>query len=130
MITHLQMISIFVKDLKVSVPFYRDKLGFVQTGEYNDHDGTHLIWLRPPETVGNDRSTAIALCEVPASDPRIGAVSGVVFTSDNIEATYQELKDRGVPFTLELMRHPYGEGEGDQEANFVDPDGNLFLLHT
>lgn len=130
MISHLQMISIFVKDLAGSVPFYRDKLGFSQTGEYNDHDGTHLIWLRPPETVGASRSTAIALCELPASDPCIGAVSGVVFTSDDIEATYHELRARGVPFTLELMRHPYGEGAGDQEANFVDLDGNLFLLHT
>ena len=130
MISHLQMISIFVKDLAVSVPFYQDKLGFVQTGEYNDHDSTHLIWLRPPDTVGNQRATSIALCEVSADDPRIGAVSGVVFTADDIEATYHELKARGVPFTLELMRHPYGEGAGDQEANFVDPDGNLFLLHT
>jgi hypothetical protein len=54
----------------------------------------------------------------------------MVFTAENIEATYLELKERGVHFTKELIRHGYGQGEGDQEANFVDPDGNTFLLHT
>ena len=63
--------------------------------------------------------------------PRLGnSTSGMVFTADDIEATYHELKARGVPFTLDLIRHPYGDGDGDQEARFIDPDGNEFLLHT
>jgi catechol 2,3-dioxygenase-like lactoylglutathione lyase family enzyme len=52
----------------------------------------------------------------------------MVFTADDIEATYEALKENGVHFTLDLVRHPYGIG--DQEARFVDPDGNEFLLHT
>ena len=51
-------------------------------------------------------------------------------TAEEIETTYHELRRRGVYFTLELVRHDYGEGPGDQEARFVDPDGNEFLLHT
>ena len=51
-------------------------------------------------------------------------------TAKEIETTYHELRRRGVYFTLELVRHDYGEGPGDQEARFVDPDGNEFLLHT
>ena len=35
-----------------------------------------------------------------------------------------------ITFTLNLIRHPYGNGDGDQEARFIDPDGNEFLLHT
>jgi hypothetical protein len=31
---------------------------------------------------------------------------------------------------MTLVRHEYGEGSGDQEARFTDPDGNKFLLHT
>ena len=67
------------------------------------------------------------------ADPRIGSISGMVFTTqtaEEIEATYHELKSRGVHFTMELVRHEYGKGLGDQEARFVDPDGNEFLLHT
>jgi hypothetical protein len=40
------------------------------------------------------------------------------------------MRSRGVEFTLELVRHPYGEGAGDLEARFADPDGNEFLLHS
>ena len=67
------------------------------------------------------------------NDPRIGSVSGLVFTTrtaEEIETTYDELKSRGVHFTMELVRHDYGKGPGDQEARFVDLDGNEFLLHT
>ena len=68
--------------------------------------------------------------------PLVGSVSGVVFTTrtaEEIEFTYHELKSRGVHFmhfTMELVRHDYGKGLGDQEARFVDPDGNEFLMHT
>lgn len=130
MISHLQMISIYVRDLARSLAFYTQKLGFVQVSEFND-GVDHLIWLSPADARDQSRATQIALY-APANpdDPRIGAVSGVVFTADDIEATYHELKGRGVPFTLELIHHVYGKGDGDQEARFVDPDGNEFLLHT
>lgn len=130
MISHLQMISIYVSDLERALDFYTQKLGFVKTAEFNDNAGTKLAWVVPQSASTIDLATEIALCEVSEDDPRIGAVSGMVFTATNIEATYLELKRRGVHFTKELVRHPYGKGEGDQEANFVDPDGNLFLLHT
>lgn len=130
MITHLQMISIYVSDLERALDFYTHKLGFVKTAEFDDNAGTKLAWIVPQPASTVDLATEIALCEVVTEDPRIGAASGIVFTAVDIEATYHELKERGVHFTKELVRHPYGKGAGDQEANFVDPDGNMFLLHT
>lgn len=130
MITHLQMISIFVSDLEKALDFYTQKLGFEKTAEFDDGQGTKLAWVVPQSALDVELATEIALCEVAADDPRIGAVSGMVFTAEDIEATYLALKQRGVHFTKELIRHGYGKGDGDQEANFVDPDGNLFLLHT
>ena len=130
MITHLQMISIFVSDMDRALAFYTEKLGFINTGaEFKDED-THLIWLLPEAAAKENYPTQIALSASPPGDPRIGAASGLVFSSDDIEATYMELKNKGVEFTLDLVRHNYGEGEGDQEASFIDPDGNEFLLHT
>ncbi len=129
MISHLQMITIYVSDLPRSLKFYTEKLGFVQTAVFEDGD-TKMAWVAPEPVLTVDRATEIGLCEVAETDPRIGAVSGMVFTATDIAATYDELKAKGVHFTKELIRHPYGQGEGDQEANFVDPDGNTFLLHT
>ena len=129
MISHLQMITIYVSDLERALAFYTEKLGFVQKAEFDDGE-QHLIWLIPQPADGNGRATEIALFAPGEGDPRIGNVSGMVFTADNIEETYHQLKANGVEFTLDLIRHPYGDGEGDQEASFVDPDGNEFLLHT
>lgn len=131
MISHLQMITIYVRDVDRALDFYTNTLGFVKTAEYDDGQGERLVWVVPEPALRADLSTEIALyAPADKNDPRIGATSGVVFTAPDIEATYRELKRRGVHFTLELVRHNYGKGEGDQEANFVDPDGNLFLLHT
>ena len=130
MISHLQMITIFVSDLESSLEFYVNKLGFIELSTFDD-GVDRLVWLVPEAARQDKHATTMALyAPKDPHDPRIGDVSGVVFTADNIEATYHELKSRGVPFTLDLIRHPYGEGDGDQEARFVDPDGNEFLLHT
>lgn len=129
MISHLQMITIFVSDLQNATAFYTDVLGFVQTAEFDDGQ-QHLIWVVPAPAAKVAFATEIALFAPGRGDPRIGNTSGLVFTAEDIEKTYNELKSRGVKFTVELTRHAYGEGEGDQEARFVDPDGNEFLLHT
>ena len=130
MISHLQMITIYVRDLNRALEFYTQKIGFVQVAEFDDGND-HLIWIMPPSAKSGQYTTQIALyAPQDRDDPRIGAVSGMVFTADDIEATYHELKQQGVQFTMELKRHPYGAGKGDQEARFIDPDGNEFLLHT
>ena len=124
------MITVFVSDMERAVRFYTEKLGFVVTGTYRDEEN-YFTWVAPADAVASPHRTAIGLFATTPDDPRLGhSTSGMVFTADDIEATYRELKARGVPFTLDLIRHPYGDGDGDQEARFVDPDGNEFLLHT
>jgi catechol 2,3-dioxygenase-like lactoylglutathione lyase family enzyme len=123
------MITIYVSDLERALDFYTCQLGFVITAEFKDQD-QHLLWVIPSAASTVELATEIALYAPGSGDPRIGAASGIVFTADNIKATYDELKARGVEFTLDLIRHEYGKGDGDQEARFVDPDGNKFLLHT
>jgi len=134
MISNLQMITIYVRDMQRSVEFYTEKLGFVQLAQYNDGKDNYLTWVIPQPASKDELATQIALQELAdKNDPRIGSISGMVFTTqtaEEIESTYDELKSRGVPFTMELVRHEYGKGPGDQEARFVDPDGNEFLLHT
>lgn len=133
MISNLQMITIYVSDVARAADFYTKKLGFVQVAEYNDEKDTHIIWVMTEATKDDPLATQIGLQRAEKGDPRIGSASGMVFTTrttEEIETTYHELKSRGVHFTMELVRHDYGKGLGDQEARFVDPDGNEFLLHT
>lgn len=129
MISHLQMITIYVSDVDRSLAFYTEKLGFVKTAEFDDGE-QRLAWVVPSPAAEVAMATEIALYAPAEGDPRIGAASGIVFTAADVEVAYQEMKNRGVEFTQELIRHPYGQGEGDQEARFVDPDGNEYLLHT
>lgn len=128
------MITFYVRDMRRAVEFYTEKLGFVKLAEYNDGKDNYLTWVIPQPARIDDLATQIALQELAdENDARIGSISGMVFTTktaEEIETVYHELKERGVHFTMELVRHDYGKGLGDQEARFIDPDGNEFLLHT
>jgi predicted enzyme related to lactoylglutathione lyase len=51
-------------------------------------------------------------------------VGGTVFlTTDDCQASYEELRDRGVEFTEPPTQYPYG-----LDASFRDPSGNAFRL--
>jgi predicted enzyme related to lactoylglutathione lyase len=62
-----------------------------------------------------DADTAAKLKEIVAK----GAAGGVFFSTDDCQATYEELKGRGVEFTEEPAQRPYGV-----DAAFRDPSGN------
>jgi len=48
-----------------------------------------------------------------------GAAGGLFFATDDCQASYQELKSRGVEFTEEPAKRPCGI-----DAAFRDPSGN------
>ena len=48
-----------------------------------------------------------------------GAAGGLFFNTDDCQASYEELKSRGVEFTEEPSERPYGI-----DAAFRDPSGN------
>ena len=124
------MVTIWVSDLQRALEFYVDVLGMVKTAEFHDGVLPDIAWVVPSPASTVALATEVGLEVAPIGDPRVGRFTGMVFTSNEIEETYAELRAKGVRFTLELIRHPYGDGDGDQEARFVDPDGNEFLLHT
>jgi catechol 2,3-dioxygenase-like lactoylglutathione lyase family enzyme len=126
MISHLQLVTIYVSDLEKALDFYTHKLGFQKLAEWDDGRGERLYFIAPAEA----KETEIALYAPPAGDGRIGATSGIVFTARDVRATYEEMRQRGVHFTQELVVLPYGQDGGDLEATFLDPDGNTFLLHS
>jgi predicted enzyme related to lactoylglutathione lyase len=52
-----------------------------------------------------------------------GAASGLFFTTDDVRATYDELKSRGVEFQGEPTEQPYGIDVG-----LRDPSGNQMRM--
>jgi predicted enzyme related to lactoylglutathione lyase len=52
-----------------------------------------------------------------------GASGGLFFSADDVQATYEEFKSRGVEFTQEPTEQPYG-----LDAGFRDSAGNHFRM--
>ena len=116
--SRIAYVNIGVRDLERAVAFYRDVIGFklvfsepsfhyarfdvngftfgIGAGEIDNFTG------RPP----GDRHTGIGLMV------------------DDVDAAYEELKAKGVVFTMVPAKMPWGGYMGI----FSDPDGNLYYL--
>ena len=99
--------------------WYRDKLDFEIRGEV---DG-HWVMVGPkhqPGKIPEGPSYGIHLCEADNLEP---GNTGILFLTDDIEATVKEMKKRGVEFTQDLTKADWGTF-----AMFSDPYGNEFWL--
>lgn len=112
-IERIRSVAVVVSDEKKAKEWYRDRLGF----EVQD-DEEHWVVVGP-----GGSSTGIHLCKGESLEP---GNTGILFYADNVEATYQELKKKGVEFTRELGKAEWDENM--QYAMFRDPDGNEFWL--
>ena len=127
MITTLQVATIYVLDKDEALDFYVNKLGLekgsdVKQGDYRwltvrvPGEGGTEISLEQPGSPLHDEATTERLRELITK----GAMSGLVFTTDDARALYESLKERGVTdFTQEPTDHFYGTDMG-----LRDPFGN------
>ena len=72
---------------------------------------------------GPRERTRLVLFTRPGLEDRIGTWGNMVFECDDIQATCEELRGRGVEFTEEPSEQPWG-----MWAQFKDVDGNEFGL--
>jgi catechol 2,3-dioxygenase-like lactoylglutathione lyase family enzyme len=128
MITSLNVASIMVLDKEEALDFYVNKLGLekgndVRQGNYRwltvrvpgDPSGTEIS-LEQPGPPLHDEATAAQLRELVAK----GAMTGLVFLTDDARGLYEALRTRGVTdFTQEPTDHFYGTDMGIR-----DPFGN------
>jgi lactoylglutathione lyase len=121
-ISRVRLVTVYVSNQDRALEFYVGKLGFkVQADQLF---GPHFRWL---EVVPPGADTALTLVEpYPGQDQErlVGAGAHIVFTTDDIQGTFEELKARGVHFTEEPTVQPWGV----TQAQFHDPDGNHFVL--
>ncbi len=121
MITHIQITTVHVSDQDAALDFYVNKLGFEKRADAPM--GPDLRWL---EVGLPGARTGIVLAKGYGGDEdrRIGRFTGLVLAADDIQGTYELLSGRGVRFTEPPTPQPWGM----IQAQFVDPDGNGFVL--
>ena len=118
MITQVKFVSIAVADQDRALEFYTKKLGFKVATDQPFGEGMRWIELK----IGG-AETKVVLFSPPGQQP--GGFSNVVWQTDNVQKTYEELKARGVEFTQEPKTEPWGTS-----AMFKDSEGNAFVLSS
>jgi catechol 2,3-dioxygenase-like lactoylglutathione lyase family enzyme len=126
--------QLWVHDQDEALAFYTDKLGMEVRADVTVPELGDFRWL----TVGppSQPDIAIALMAIPGEPVMDGETreqvrnlmakgfaGSVFFTTDDLQASCEELKGRGVEFVDEPEERPYGI-----DASFRDPSGNNFRL--
>ena len=126
--------QLWVHDQDEALAFYTEKLGMEVRNDVTLAEMGDFRWLTvsPP----GQEEVAITLMAIPGppvmdaeTTEQLRTVmakgfAGTVFlTTDDCQASYEELKARGVEFTETPEERPYGI-----DAGFRDPSGNSFRL--
>jgi predicted enzyme related to lactoylglutathione lyase len=120
MITHLKFVGVPTRDQERALKFYTNQLGFEVATDQPFNEKQRWIELR----IANS-PTRVVLFTPEGHESRIGTFFNGSFACDDVEATYRQLRQRGVEFTAEPQKQPWGTF-----AKFTDPDGNQFVLSS
>ncbi|MGH9826777.1 MAG: VOC family protein, partial [Blastocatellia bacterium] len=107
MITKMSHVTIYVQDQEKALEFYRDKLGFKVHTDATMDGGFRWITVCPPdqpdlEIALMEPKPGFGLSEEAATQLKemikTGVLGAGVFDTPNCQATYEELKAKGVEF--------------------------------
>ena len=130
MLKQLTNVQVWVHDQDEALAFYTEKLGLELREDVTVPEMGNFRWL----SVGAPGQPDVAVTLMAVPGPPVfdektreqilelmgkGAASGLFFSTDDCQATYEELKSRGVEFQQEPTEQPYGI-----DAGFRDPSGN------
>jgi catechol 2,3-dioxygenase-like lactoylglutathione lyase family enzyme len=115
---HISVISIPVSDQERAKAFYAETLGFEVLTDAEFAPGRRWVHLAPPGA-----QTTITLTTWFDDFPP-GSLRGLILDVPDVEAARGELGGRGLTFTGEIDRTPWG-----RFLAFEDPDGNRWSLH-
>jgi uncharacterized glyoxalase superfamily protein PhnB len=126
--------QVWVHDQDEALEFYTRKLGMEVRADVTLPEMGDFRWL----TVGPAGQTDVSIVLMAIPGPPVmdaataeevrnlmakGFAGTVFLTTEDCQASYEELKARGVEFTEEPEERPYGIDSG-----FRDPSGNSFRL--
>jgi catechol 2,3-dioxygenase-like lactoylglutathione lyase family enzyme len=133
MLKQLTNVQVWVQDQDEALAFYTEKLGMELREDVTVPEMGNFRWL----TVGvPGQDVAVTLMAIPGppvfdAETRDmikallakGAAGGLFFATDDVQASYEELKGRGVEFQQEPTQQPYGI-----DAALRDPSGNQIRM--
>jgi predicted enzyme related to lactoylglutathione lyase len=126
--------GIWVHDQEEALAFFTEKVGWDLRSDVTLPEFGNYRWLTVGPPGQSDVSVLLnAVPEPPVVDEETserirtlmakGWAGNVLLNSDDVRASYEELKARGVEFTQAPEERPYGI-----DAAFRDPSGNEFRL--
>jgi predicted enzyme related to lactoylglutathione lyase len=134
MLKTLTNTQVWVHDQDEALAFYTEKLGMELREDVTVPEMGNFRWL----SVGLPGQPDVAITLMAIPGPPVfeeetrkqiqelmakGASGGLFFATDDCQATYEELKGRGVEFTQPPTEQPYGI-----DAGFRDQSGNHFRM--
>jgi len=126
--------QLWVHDQDEALAFYTEKVGMEVRADVTVPELGNFRWL----TVGPPGQTDVSIVLMAIPGPPVmddetaaqvktlmgkGFAGTVFLTTDDVQASYEELKGRGVDFVEEPEERPYGI-----DSAFRDPSGNNFRL--
>jgi predicted enzyme related to lactoylglutathione lyase len=126
--------QVWVHDQDEALAFYTQKLGMEVRSDVTLPEMGDFRWLAvAPPGQPDFALVLMAIPGPPVFEPETaakirdlmatGAAGGVFLATDDCQATYEELKARGVEFVDEPQERPYGI-----DAGLRDPSGNHLRL--
>jgi catechol 2,3-dioxygenase-like lactoylglutathione lyase family enzyme len=117
-------IVLMVSDLGRSVEFYHDKLGMPV--RYNGEGFVTLdAGVVPFQLEALNEAAKILGAEAVLADREAGHRLALTARVEDVDAAYREFRDKGVRF----IKAPTDMSWGHRNADFVDPDGNIWVLY-
>ncbi len=120
MIRGIKFVNVPVTNQDAAVKFYTEKLGFRVLTDQPYDDQQRWIELGIP---GGDAGVVLFTTDDDAG--RIGNRQPISFWCDDVKATAQVLKSKGVAFAMEPKTEEWGS-----VSIFKDQDGNQFVLSS
>ena len=121
MISRIRLAGIWVSDQDQAFDFYVGKLGFEVQSDIKMNGGFRWLEVGPP---GAETALTIVKPYPGQEGVSVGGFTNVVFATDDVKATYEDLKAKDVKFIEEPKKQEWGM----MQAIFSDPDGNVFVL--
>jgi serine phosphatase RsbU (regulator of sigma subunit)/catechol 2,3-dioxygenase-like lactoylglutathione lyase family enzyme len=114
--------TVFVRDHDRSLPFFTEQLGFTIVADARMEFGNRWVAVAPPD--GSAILALIAPKRGSENYKRIGCPTQVSFIAQDINATFELWRSRGVEF----LSPPQKTLFGGTSAAFADIDGNTYQL--
>lgn len=129
MLGKLTHVTMWVHDQDEALTFYTKRLGMEVREDVTVAEMGDYRWLTVGPAIQPDVSFILTVPSPPVIDGELakqlrdfiakGVIGSYHFATDDCQATYLELVERGVEFVMEPTEMPYGI-----EAQFHDPSGN------